>query len=233
MTVGAAFLKAYKNLVEKPGNAEHSAKFDACVAHVQEQGNGKNAYAICSAAMGDESFKSMEPNNPNFIKEIDFFLQKLGIGGAGPVPNSLLAEQDLEGRSEKSFSKTDYMKKETIKKAGDKCYVIRCNGNEWGRYGVKKEAEEALAYLTNQGTYAVLIEESVVSSTEKGAVETTGKQLEQVTEAAKAEDADSETLIDRMKNIQQKRQKATIAERSKTMKGQDFKSVWGGLNGKK
>ena len=123
----------------------------------------------------------MDAKDPSFLKEVDTFLRKLGIGYAGPVPSSLLSRQDLEGstRSEKSFAKT-----------------------------------------------------------EKGAVETTGKQLDSAVRAAeKAEDTEEkDDLASRIKNIQLRRQKATIAERSKEAvgKGQkpNFKAVWGALTNK-
>lgn len=63
--------------------------------------------------------------------------------------------------------------------------------------------------------------------TSKGAIETTGKKLEQ--EAEKAEDAETKKekneIVDRIKNIQIKRQKAVLAEReSETNKS--FKTLW-------
>ena len=284
MGANPAFLKAYKSIVEKPGDSENSAKFDRCVAHVEQSGNAKNAYAVCEAAMKKTALKSMSSEHPDFLKEVDQFLHKLGIAGAGPVPVSLMSRQDLEERaaisksrkmkiskdgsssfsvwyhdsegnrkcevyqslieaeaSEKRFKEMDYKNvyiissqdEMTTTKSGDKSWVIRCNGTEWGRYTKKSDAEESLSYLTNQGTYAVLIVESVIEGAEKGAVETTGKQLDRAVEAAKYDNSSAEDLVGRMKSIQLKRQKATIKERSKESAGKSFKDVWGGLGGYK
>lgn len=210
MAVGPAFLKAYKSLVEKPGNTEHSAKFDRCVAHVKSKGDTKNAYAVCTEALGGEAFKSMNSQDPNFIKEVDVFLHKLGIGGAGPVPNSLLAEQDLDGHTEKSFSKSA-PKKEDVEKATGKFECKRCGYISNIKLGNCPQCSSSDGWI------------------KKGAVETTGKQLERVAEASKSDPEDSESLVARMKNIQVRRQKATIAERSKNMSGQKFKDVWGNI----
>lgn len=285
MTVDPQFLKAYKQatgaVVEKPGNASHSAKFDRCVEHVESKGGAKNAYAICTMAMGEDALKSMEHNDPNFGKEIETFMRTLGIGEAGPVPNSLLSAQDLEGSTRtknmvmkskvakdgsaslsvwyhddmgnrkcevyqnivdaeaavKRFKELDYKdvyvvsSQDDMTKAGDKMFLIRTNGMEYARFDKKADAEECMAMLTAQGQFAVMIEETVVTAAEKGQVETTGKQLDRaVKQAEKAEDTEEKsTLIDNIKNIQLKRQKATIAERSKSANGKNFKQVWGSL----
>jgi hypothetical protein len=53
------FINKYET-IQKPGaSAIHSKKWDKCVEHVKASGSGKNAYAICTAALGDDSFKSM------------------------------------------------------------------------------------------------------------------------------------------------------------------------------
>lgn len=222
-----AFTEFYKTLVEKPGESPHAAKWDRCVEHVSQQG-GANAYAVCTAALGQSAFKSMDAGDPNFLKEVDMFLGKLGISGAGPVPNSLLARQDLDGTRKSRFEKSV----ETVEKASSKCWVVRCDGMEQGRFDNKTDAEKCLDMYRSSGTYAVLVEESVVSETSKGAVETTGKQLTRVTEAAKKADTDaeSETLVGRIKNIQLKRQKATIFEREKEETTKTFKEVWKGIS---
>lgn len=100
MAAQPAFLKAYKNLVEKPGEATHTAKWDRCVEEVKAKGGGADPYAVCTAMLGDDSFKAM--NDDDFVKEVDEFLHKLGIAGAGPVPSSLLSRQDLERSTRKS-----------------------------------------------------------------------------------------------------------------------------------
>lgn len=286
MTVDPKFLEAYKKstgqVVEKPGNATHSAKFDRCVEHVEGKGGAKNAYAICTMALGEDALKSMEYTDPNFGKEVDEFMRTLGIGEAGPVPNSLLSRQDLEGnrttKNKKSIEKSQVSKdgsaslsvwydagdgsrkcevymnvvdaeaavkrfkemgyenvyvvssQDSMTKAGDKMYLIRTNGMEYARFDKKADAEECMAFLTAQGQFAVMIEETVMSA-EKGAVETTGKQLDRaLKQAEKPQDTEEKsTLVDNIKNIQLKRQKATIAERSKsvTPSAKAFKETWG------
>lgn len=70
----ASFYKAFPGLlVEKPGDATHTAKWDRCVRNVEAKGTG-NAYAICTAAMGADSFKTMTDND--FDKAIDFILNE-------------------------------------------------------------------------------------------------------------------------------------------------------------
>ncbi len=76
------FREFYKSLVEKPGEATHSAKFDRCVADVKAKGSGANAYAVCTAQLGGEAFKSwMQGLNKDakFDKELDEFMRTLGI----------------------------------------------------------------------------------------------------------------------------------------------------------
>lgn len=286
MTASPQFLKAYKKatgqVVEKPGNATHSAKFDRCVEHVESKGGAKNAYAICTMALGEDALKSMDYNDPAFGKEVETFMRTLGISGAGPVPVSLMSAQDLEGatRASKAMFAKNAIKKDgssslsvwyhddygnrkcevhgnivdaeaavkrfkelgykdvyvvssqdDMTKAGDKMFLIRTNGMEYARFDKKADAEECLAMLTAQGQFAVMIEETVVSAAEKGVVETTGKQLDHaVKEAAEAEDTEEKSnLVNNIKNIQLRRQKATIAERSKSAGGKKFKDVWGSL----
>lgn len=285
MTASPQFLKAYKEAtgqtVEKPGNASHSAKFDRCVAHVESKGGAKDAYAICTMALGEDALKSMEYTDPAFGKEIETFMRTLGIGEAGPVPHSLLSRQDLERSTEKNVVMKSKVAKDGssslsvwydagdnspkcevymniidaeaavkrlvemgyenvrivssqdgMSKAGDKMYLIRTNGMEYARFDKKADAEECLAMLTAQGQFAVMIEETIMMAAEKGAVEVTGKQLNNaVKQAAAAEDTEEKsTLVDNIKNIQLKRQKATIAERSKSAakpSAKAFKDVWG------
>ena len=69
---------------EKPGAGTHSAKWDRCVSEVKESGKGKNAYGIY-AAIGSGLTKDMNDNE--FGEKIKMYMQKLGISGAGPIPN--------------------------------------------------------------------------------------------------------------------------------------------------
>lgn len=102
--------KSYVNksaTVEKPGTASHTPKWDRCVAQVKENG-GADPYAVCTAMLGEESFKSM--SDDDFDDTMKMYMRKLGISAAGPVPNSLLADQDLSGETMKSvFAKSDLM----------------------------------------------------------------------------------------------------------------------------
>lgn len=89
------------SLLQKPGGSAHTAKWDSCVAHVKESNPGADPYAVCTAMLGDESFKAMDESNFNAV--IDKALGQIGISAAGPIPNSKLARQDLEGSTKKSF----------------------------------------------------------------------------------------------------------------------------------
>lgn len=100
-------------LLQKPGNSSHTAKWDRCVAHVKGNNPDADPYAVCTAMLGDESFKAMDEAQFNGV--VDKALEEIGkspaagvgsfgITGAGPIPASLLARQDLEGSSaKKSF----------------------------------------------------------------------------------------------------------------------------------
>ncbi len=96
------FKQFWKTLVEKPGDSQHSEKWDRCVADVKASGKGDSAYAICTAAMKSID-KSM--SDDDFANKIKYYMQKLGIAEAGPIPNTLLSRQDLEGETRKSLKK--------------------------------------------------------------------------------------------------------------------------------
>lgn len=96
--------------IEKPGPSIHTTAWDDCIRGVQEKDPKANAYAVCTAQLGEESFKS-EHRHKAYIKAIvrkarldveEEKREKMGIGEAGPVPNSLLARQDLEGEADES-----------------------------------------------------------------------------------------------------------------------------------
>ena len=153
---------APQSLVQKPGASIHSQKWDDCIENAKKNNPKGNVYAICTAALGEESFKSehrhkayiknevrkariyLKDQNNDILNQIDDLedeyrtlqtewdiarnnkdadahhlirqmkeisvriqrlnstrtnLQKMGIAEAGAVPNSLLAEQDLEPES--------------------------------------------------------------------------------------------------------------------------------------
>jgi hypothetical protein len=88
-----------KIMVEKPGESIHSEKWDDCIRDVQSKGEKVNAFAVCTAQLGQESFKSQYQHlayTKSLVKKARTETQKMGIGFAGPVPTSLLADQDLE-----------------------------------------------------------------------------------------------------------------------------------------
>jgi hypothetical protein len=89
----------HKEIVEKP------AKFDRCVEHVKQNSPDANAYAVCNAMVSDKSFGEMESKTMNGL--IDEALKAMGIDTAGPVPHSLLARQDLEGKKRKAADDSD------------------------------------------------------------------------------------------------------------------------------
>lgn len=47
------------DLYKTAGKDIHSEKWKRCVEHVKEQGNTDNPYAVCTASLGDESFKDL------------------------------------------------------------------------------------------------------------------------------------------------------------------------------
>lgn len=121
------FEQFYKSIrtvsVEK---AAHSAKWDSCIAQVQNGRSDADPYAVCTAMLGTEAFKSMDNNS--FKDKIKFYMQKLGIAGAGPVPNSLMASQDLEPTTEKSIQKSTDIQNFSVwyydKSGAQKCAVF-------------------------------------------------------------------------------------------------------------
>lgn len=91
-----------KKQVEKPGPSIHSAKWDRCVADLKDK-KGVNAYAVCTAQLGEESFKSEMTKSEVELakKELKKAIDTMAAGG---VPKSLLAEQDLEGETKKAMT---------------------------------------------------------------------------------------------------------------------------------
>lgn len=223
-----------KSMFEKPGDATHSAKWDRCVEHVKANGNGTNAYAVCTSMLGEESLKAM--NDDEFMMEVSNFMEKLGISGAGPVPNSLLARQDLEGdvtKSRKSMATKN--KGATEKATGDSMYnqmisnarIMARNG--MGAEDVAKKLWAAAGGKTNFAEVRSVIYEVFG----KGQVEETGKELVEAKKDAKEVETKSERneLVENIKNIQERRQKATIQARSKEQT-KSFKEVFTAMNKK-
>lgn len=221
MTVSPAFLNAYKGLVEKsapsfiPSSAEMIKKLRAKL----------------------EAIKGMDIDSPQFIKELDEFMRTLGIEGAGAIPESLMARQDLEGKTTK-FAKTRNFK-EYWKDCADRALALL------------DEVKEEVIDIDSQ-----VHEKNVVSQTctscgsdynynnelttppkcpycgvSKGVIEQTGKKLDTALKDAADADtrAERKSVVDTIKEVQLRRQKATIAERSKEAAGKNFKQVWGGI----
>lgn len=85
--------------VEKPGDSPHTTDWDKCVLDVQSKNPKSNAYAICTAKLGEQAFKSQYRHMAYVktqIKKARQEVEKMGVGTAGAIPNSLLARQDLE-----------------------------------------------------------------------------------------------------------------------------------------
>jgi hypothetical protein len=210
--------------VEKPGTSIHSPKWDKCVEQVEGNAEGVNAYAVCTAMLGDESFKSMDDSS--FAEKMQFYLEKLGIGSAGAVPNSLLADQDLEPETRKGMA-TMVRKTEAVQGTDLDSFSV------W--YYDKHGAQMCAVFgsIIDAEAFANIVDVAGYKNVKilKGQVEQTGKELVRV--AAKAEDArpgQQDNLINRIKNIQIKRQKATIDARDTSEKS--FNREWRGLNGK-
>ncbi len=87
-----------KGLVEKP------EKFDRCVESVKQNNPGANSYAVCNAMLSDKSFSQMEEKS--LFSLIGKALGQIGITAGGPIPNSLLARQDLEDDEEETHKST-------------------------------------------------------------------------------------------------------------------------------
>ena len=220
--------------ISKPGPSIHSAKWDRCVEEVGKDPD-VNAYAVCTAQLGEESFKSnmtkseLEMAKAELKKAID-------ITEAGKIPTSLLARQDLKGD------------KETTSKSEDKSYTISIEyrhkeDSEWSTKDYEVEArsddeakkmaismwEKEFNPPSNSPTISeqcyVIRSEGV--NIKKGAIEQTGKKLEDAAEKAEEVEGttEKEDLVRNIKNIQLKRQNAILEAR----KGGSFKDVWGKL----
>lgn len=217
-------------LVEKPGASIHTPKWDRCVAQVESASEGANAYAVCTAMMGDESFKSMDENAVG--EKMKFYMQKLGIAVAGPVPNSLLARQDLEPTSKKEdlwlWNQGDEHGGQEVSEKSIKKGTDIDNFAVW--YYDDSGARKCAVFGTyiDANAYAKLVDALGYQdiSINKGTVESTQKDLIEAAEDAKdAKETETKSLISRIKNIQLKRQNATINARGADTK-KSFKQKW-------
>lgn len=204
------FTNYWKQNIEKPGASTHSQKWDRCIEEVKAKGNGANAYAVCTSMLGQESFKSSQ-SPEEFQASMDEYMRKLGISGAGPVPNSLLAEQDLEGKVHKSEGTFAVWYYDSL--GARKCAV----------FPTMLDAQAYCGLINKLGYKGIEI-------LMKDRFTDAGKRLsdavdeaDMVTTAPEIED-----LATRIKNIQIKRQKASISERMKEgdAKNKSFKDAW-------
>ncbi len=196
-------------VVEKPGSAIHTDKWDRCVEQVESQSEGVSAYAVCTAMLGDASFKSMD--DETFDEKIKMYMQKLGIQGAGPVPNSLLAAQDLE-RTTKSIEKTGDLQNFAV------WYYDESGARKCAVFGNYTDANAYAGIVDAMGYKDIKIM--------KGTVEETKKDLIEAAESAEdAYGSEKTDLIGRIKNIQVKRQGAIINQRGPEAE-KSFKQKW-------
>lgn len=85
-----------KDQVMKPGASVHTAKWDSCVQQVKASGKDVDPYAVCTAQLGEGSFKSFKEYWEEKAVDTSF---------AGPTPKSGLADQDLEGETKDTSTK--------------------------------------------------------------------------------------------------------------------------------
>lgn len=193
--------------------------------------------AVADAMLADESFKSMEKGSPEYEEKMREYMHKLGITGAGPVPNSLLARQDLEngtkkGRSgsaeqswplntndNKSMVDDTQGKKDETAKSAAVCFA--CN-----------RAFELLAdryVCPNCGSDSISTGGGRMTVAAKGQVEETKKDLIEM--ADNSTDMSKTDLAANIKAVQLRRQKATISARAREgdAVGKTFKQGWAAM----
>ena len=192
---------AYKSQgVEKTGPSIHSAKWDECVADVKAKDSGKNAYAICTAKLNEESFKSQFKDLAYAKSEIKKARKAVGIGFAGDVPESLLAEQDLET--------TKHQTKEVITYRRFKIEVC-------------EDLEGETLYFAGGEYYATLVRakqavDKFIENDMKKSVTSVENKIKNAVEDIEEADSTEEKseAAEEVKDLQEKRQKAEIKERN-------------------
>ncbi len=200
--------------ISKPGPSIHTPKWDACVSEIGKN-ESVNAYAVCTARLGQESFKSNMTKSELEMAKSE--LQKaIDISSAGKIPNSLLSRQDLEKETTKAIKKI-----ENIMYKGFKIEIhylftgevlVFCLDDVFNNLNEAKQMIDRF-----------ILNKSVASTT---------KDLNETTKDAKEVDTETEKsdVIQNIKNIQLKRQKEIINERDTSAKS--FKDGWNGLNKK-
>lgn len=309
----------FKNLPKqevlmKPGNASHTDKWDRCVQHVADHGGSANAYAVCTASMGDESFKSMD--DVSFLAKVDEYVERLGISAgvqktifgkglksrftygqkvtfkgkpakivgciylgqepygsyvytvqfadgssncdvydsdlniakdvgiadAGPVPNSLLAEQDLaptseyelEAVNERREGQMDGAKyatrRKSFSKSEDSASTVNAETAVKNMINGFVPHEDIISELVSlhglDQVAATSLLDMVLGRLGKGQVEEAKKDLIEMAEDTK--DTTKTDLAANIKAAQLKSQKATIAARQAAgdAKGKSFGDEW-------
>jgi len=132
-------------------------------------------------------------------------MQKLGIAGAGSVPNSLLADQDLEGETRKSRTEKTDLRSFSV----------------W--------------YYDDEGARKCAVFADLIEAEAFGRIVTTlgfkDVEILKANEVQDLEDYANGDLIDNIKVAQIKRQKATILQREKETT-KSFKDTWNQLTNK-
>lgn len=176
----------------------------------------KNIVKKLIALMRSESlFKSMDDDM--FDEKIKMYMQKLGISGAGPVPSSLLAEQDLETttKSQKTFKQNWADMNESIEKSDLRSFSV------W--------------YYDDEGSRKCAVFADLIEAEAFGRIVTTlgfkNVEILKANEVQDLEDYANGDLIDNIKVAQIKRQKATILQREKETT-KSFKDTWNQLTNK-
>lgn len=208
--------------ISKPGPSIHSDKWDRCVEEVGKDPS-VNAYAICTAQLGEESFKSQLTKSEVEMAKSEL-KKEITTAYAGPIPKSGLAEQDLEGETKKSVHLADEIKVgDHIGPTGMDIEVVGVRRIQSSGHRVQYE----FTCKTETGKTVIKIFDSNDVVLKKGTIEQTGKALEDIKD--EAEDADTKkekhSLIENIKSIQLKRQRAIISEREKET-NKSFKEVW-------
>lgn len=270
-----------ENVVEKPGDSSHTAKWDRCVEHVKANGSNANAFAVCTAMMGDESSKSSETEE-EMKSRVDSYIKRLNISAgipsevvdasyaqktpdssvvgesfAGPIPISLLARQDLEtvksfriakeGSDHELTVEIHNGSEETAKAVFEGCEmedISKLETYQGHDIFVTPEMQDTDGHrigchvvIGQDGSLQVFFSlkdardfiDSVLVMN-KGQVESTQKDLIDMAQTAKEGEWEETDLVRAITDVQIKRQKATLAERSKESLGKGFKDTWGVIN---
>jgi HK97 family phage prohead protease len=93
--------------VNKPGEGTHSAKWDRCVEDVKRNNPSANAYAVCTAQLGEESFRGLErgPWTEKDSKGVKELIEKINAPKVeGENPN-LDKNSKEESKCQKTTSK--------------------------------------------------------------------------------------------------------------------------------